>query len=182
VVYLFYRSMPVEVETMAIFNAIYSFTIQDADGERTAFPVYVEFADTVTLADVNTGLMAYGSLLDAILDGQIVKNRVTVELPVDSGYKSAPVAGSEIEVTGLITFSLDDPVGKTYSNDIPAFARSKFVGNKINLTDADVAAWISRGVSATPPAEKNDLWSGFLLAVRSGRKTFRKHRRQTERT
>ena len=167
---------------MAIVNALYSFTVQDADGERTAFPVYFQIDDTTTLADLNTGLVAYGTLLDAILDGQIVKNRLTVEFGVDSGYKGAPVAGSEIEVTGLISFNLDAPEGKTYSNDIPAFARSKFVGNKINLTDSDVAAWTARGISATPPSERNDLWSGGLLSVRSGRKTFRKHRRQTERT
>jgi hypothetical protein len=167
---------------MANVNAIYSYTLQDADGERTAFPVYTVFDDGDTVADVATDLIATGNLLDAITEGQIVKTRVVIEIPLDGGYKVAPITGAEIEKTGLISYDLTTPAGKTYSQDIPTFANSLFVGNKINLSAAEVVAWTNRALLGTPPTEQNNLWSSTLADVRSGRKTFRKHRRQTERT
>jgi len=168
---------------MANVDWIFSYTIEDSDGERTAFPVYLVGDDGDTLADVATALVAIGTLLDAITDGVIVKTRFVVEVPLDGGYKITPsVTNTEIEKTGLITYGLTDPAGKVYSQDIPTFKVSLFVGNKINLTAGAVTDWTDRALLGTPPTEQNNLWSSTFAEVRSGRKTFRKHRRQTERT
>jgi len=168
---------------MANVNRIYSYTLEDSDGERTAFPVYLVGDDGDTLADTAADLVAIGTLLDAITDGVIVKTRIVVEVPLDSGYKVAPsVPNTEIEKTGLISYDLTEPAGKTYSQDIPTFKVALFTGNKINLSDTDVDNWTIRALSGTPPTEQNNLWSSTLADVRGGRKTFRKHRRQTERT
>jgi len=168
---------------MANVNWIFSYTLEDSDGERTAFPVYLVGDDGDTLADVAAALVSIGTLLDAITDGVIVKTRFVVEVPLDGGYKIAPsVANTEIEKTGLITYDLTDPSGKVFSQDIPTFKVADFTGNKINLTAAAVAAWTTRAIDGTPPTEQNNLWSSTFVSVRGGRKTFRKHRRQTERT
>jgi len=168
---------------MANVNRIYSFTLQDSDGERTAFPVYLVGDDGDTLADVATDLTAIGTLLDAITDGVIVKTRFVIEVPLDGGWKITPsTTDSEIEKTGLITYDMTDPAGKVYSQDIPTFKVSLFTGNKINLTAGAVTDWTDRALLGTPPTEQNNLWSSTLAAVRGGRKTFRKHRRQTERS
>lgn len=167
---------------MANLNAILSYTLQDADGERTAFPYYATVSDADSLATLQGESDAYATLLDAITDGQIVKQRLIVEFPVTGGLKGAPVAGSEIERTGLFTYPLTALVGKVFSQDIPAFKYTLFVGNKINLMDLDVAAWTGASIFSGSTPGQNNLWSSTLQAVRTGRKTFRKHRKQTERT
>jgi hypothetical protein len=167
---------------MANLNVIMSYTLQDDDGERTAYPYYATVSDADALSAIQAESDGLATLLDAITDGQIVKQRLIVEFPVTGGLKSAPVAGSEIEVTGLFTYPLTALPGKVFSQDIPTFKRALFVGNKINLSDTDVAAWTDASESTGSTPGQNNLWSSTLQEVRTGRKTFRKHRKQTERT
>jgi len=167
---------------MALINTILSYTIQDADGERQAFPYYAQIDDTTTLAGLQVFLDEYGTLLDAIIDGAIKKERIVLDFPLTDGVKADPVAGSEIEKTGLLSYPLISVPGKTFSQDIPAFKVSLFVGNKINLSDTDVVAWTGASKSTGDLPETNDTWGSELQTVRLGQKTFRKHRRQTKRT
>jgi len=169
---------------MAQVKTILSFTTQDADGEIAAMPIYCTMDDTQTLGDIAVLVAAIGILVDTVMDGKVIKQFMKFEVNVGA-VKSDPVAGSEIETTGLISFPLEGLTQKSYSLDIPAFARSLFVGNKINLANVDVGALIEvmTGVSPfPPPIVTNDTWSYNLLTPTKGRKTFRKHRRQTERT
>lgn len=167
---------------MALINVILSYTIQDADGERQAFPYYGQIDDTTTLAATQVFLDEYATLLDAIIDGAIKKERIVLDFPITDGVKSSAVAGSEIEKTGLLSYPLVSVPGKTFSQDIPAFKVSLFDGNKINLADTDVLAWTNSSKSTGDLPETNDTWGTQLQTVRLGQKTFRKHRRQTKRT
>jgi hypothetical protein len=166
---------------MASILTIASFRLKDADGEPFTWPYYSVYDDTNTIADLGTDLIGLGTLLDAVTDGQIVRNRVVVQFALDAGYKAAPVTGSEIERTGLLGFPLVGLLGKSYSQDIPSFAYSKFTGNAINLADADVIAFNAYMSGSSPLLAYDNTWGYRLGAVQSGRKSFRKHRGSTKR-
>jgi len=168
---------------MALVNAISSWTIQDFDGEKFAFPIYTRVSDADTLSAILTDQVGLATLVDAIADGKTVKGRLTVEIDLTGAtIKGAPVSGSETERTGLFTFPITGIPGKSWSIDVPAFAYSKFLGNSIDLTDSDVTAFLTYiGATGTTVAYDN-RWSATLAAVRFAVKSFRKHRGQTKRT
>ena len=159
---------------------IFSFTIMDADGEITAMQLYAGNLDALVVTNV-TNAQQNAELLDAMIDGQIVKARIMIDIDI-SGWtlKSSPVANSEIERTGLFTNSV---TGSPYafSVDVPTQAASTFVNNEINTADPDVSAWLADLITGNAAAfgNKDDL--PFAANLRA-RKTFRKHRRQTLRT
>jgi hypothetical protein len=167
---------------MAAIMVIASFRLKDYDHEPFTWPFYATYDDTNTIAEMGTDLIGLGTLLDAVTDGQIIRNRVTVQYALDVGYKAAPVSGSEIERTGLLNYPLVGLLGKSYSQDIPSFKYSLFTGNAINLADADVAAFNAYMSGSSPLLAYDNTWGYRLGTVLSGRKSFRKHRRQTKRT
>lgn len=161
---------------MAVQNAIHTITLQDADGDQASLPLYVTYDDaTATLASIAAYMAGRCADLDAIVDAQIVKQSFLMQTALPGGLKGAPVAGSDVERTGLITFNLLTPSGKAYGMDIPGFKASKFSGDNINLVDADVATWITNMVSlAGTMKHLNDLWSSTFTGARKGTKSFRK--------
>jgi hypothetical protein len=166
---------------MALVKFILSLTTKDADNEVFATPLYGEVDDTTTIAALVTEAQAAQDLVDAVLDGQLVKCRYLLEVPMSGTIKSDPVAGSEIERTGLISFDVADTV-YSFAIDLAAFALTKFIGNAINMSDADVAALIEALVDGLGSLGFTDKYGNPLLEALVGRKTFRKHRRQTKRT
>lgn len=161
---------------MAVQNAIHTITLQDADGDQASLPLYVTYDDaTATLASIAAYMAARCADLDAITDAQIVKQSFLLQTALPGGLKGAPVAGSDVERTGLITFNLLTPSGKAYGMDIPGFKASKFTGDAINLGDADVTTWTTNIMSlAGTMKHLNDLWSSTFTSVRKGVKSFRK--------
>lgn len=162
---------------MALQNGIHTITLQDADGDQASLPLYVKYDDaTATLAAIAAYMAATVGDLDAVTDAQIVKQSFLIQTALPGGLKAAPVAGSDVERTGLITFNRVTPAGKAYGMDIPGWAAAHFVGDLINLTDAgDVAAWVSRIVTAGGTFEHyDDLWTTKMASGRKGVKSFRK--------
>jgi len=169
---------------MTLQLVTFQMTIQDADGERFSMPLYGLFNDEVaTLANLIAYVTTLAEDVDTITDGQIVK--VSFSMALDTGemtLKGAPVANSEIERTGLISFNLEaSPY--SFAIDVPAFAVSKFTGNAIDTDDVDVAALISQLQAVSSTFQAVEPVSGKAFAeVRSARKTFRKHRGSTKRS
>ena len=165
--------------------AVHSVTIQDAKGERTSIPIYMAYDPAV---ETLTSIAAYMSVtlgaLDSVTDGQIVSHSLSLNgvMPT-GGIKTAPVAGSDTEETGLLTFLTNSPTKRAYGQDIPAFAQAGFVGGKIDLAQTDVAAWVTRALATGGTFQfTNQDFLAFLASVRSGNKTFRKHRRAAKRS
>lgn len=153
-----------------------TFHVQDADGERVGTPLWKEYPDTATLATVKSTADTLAGLADAVLDGKVFRVRICLEFE-PTGVKSSPVSGSEIERTGLLQFDTAALL-RNFGLDLPAFALSKFIGNAIDLTDTDVSTLISTIVSGGWA----DPFNNDITAALTGRKTFRKHRKQTRRT
>jgi hypothetical protein len=168
-----------ERSEMATNFAAHSVSILDADGNVRAIPLYFKYDSGASLSSI----LAYCAVtlldLDAILDGQIVKQSISLDIALpSSGIKTAPVAGSNVQETGLITYLTDAPVKRSFGQDLPAFAQAKFVGKVIDLADTDVTTWTDRFIAtgATLIATNQDFLAGLVQAVK-GVKTFRKHRK-----
>ncbi len=165
-------------------NVIYSWTFKDAKGKPASVPVYGTFDEaTVTLAQ----LMAYASTtllkLDPLTEGQATQVAITLfpSLP-SSGIKTAPVAGSDVEETGLLTYQLTSPLNRSFGQDIPAFTQSKFTNGVITLTDTEVIAWRDQMLNHTTyVVPSNEYWASTLNALLRGVKSFRKLGRKAKR-
>ncbi len=156
----------------------HSITVLDADGNRKSVPIYFSYDSAATLS----AILAYCAVtladLDLILDGQIVKQTVTLEIALpSSGIKTAPVAGSNVQESGLITYLTDAPIKRSFGQDLPAFKQGKFTGKVINLADTDVAAWTARmTATGTTLLATNQDFLAHLVSAPKGLKTFRKQR------
>jgi hypothetical protein len=169
---------------MANVLTIASYTIEDAAGVKAPHAEFWLIPDTLTVAAVDTFFITVGAAVDTLTDGKIV--RVSVELRPDfsgAGYKSTPVAQSSVEKTGLFNFSQSASIYKA-PLDIPAIAGHVLTaGGTIDLTNSDVLTFI--GLQTGPagggetPASK---YANALLALIDAVQTFRKHRRQLNRS
>lgn len=162
---------------MATQFLTHSITILDSDGNRKSIPIYFSYDSSASLSSI----LAYCSVtltqLDAILDGQIVRHSIALELALpSSGIKTAPVAGSNVQESGLITYLTDAPIKRSFGQDLPAFAQASFVGKLVHIGDASVVdTWIARMVAtgSTLLATNQDFLAHLVSAVK-GVKTFRK--------
>ncbi len=169
---------------MANVLTIASYTIQDSAGVKAPHAEFWLIPDTLTVATVMTWFLGVGETVDDITDGQIV--RVSVEFRPDfsgAGYKTVPVANSSVEKTGLFNFSQGGSIYKS-PLDIPAIATSVLTsGGTIDLTNADIIAFISNqtgaGIGGETPSSK---YANALIALIDALQTFRKHRRQLNRS
>jgi hypothetical protein len=161
-----------------------STTIRDEPGERSAVSLYFTFPDTLTLAQVVTYLQTGITRIDAITDGVIDRAKFVVDVPLPGGIKPTPAPGSDNEETGLFTFQLSEIPSKSWAADVPAIAQAVLDAshpNRIDLTNGDVSNFVTYVVSSGAGSPTNNLWSSLLSGVRTGLKTFRKHRRQAKR-
>src|ERR1700693_2537024 len=110
---------------MAAAFAIVSLRIKDAVGVVKAYEEYVSYdTATATLATIAAAAAGVATNLDPVTDGQIVSLGIKLYQALPGGLKGAPVAGSDIEETGLFTFNTSAPGGKVYSIDVPAVAQA----------------------------------------------------------
>lgn len=162
---------------MATQYATHSVSILDADGNVRSIPLYFTYDSAATLSAILAYCAVTLGMLDNIIDGQIVKQTIALEISLPGGIKTAPVAGSNVQESGLITFLTNAPVKRSFSQDLPAFAQSKFVGKVINLADTDVADWTARFVATgTTLLGSNQDFLAALVSATKGVKTFRKQR------
>ncbi len=161
---------------MADIYAIHSITIEDADGDRVALPIYVTFADTVGFGTLLAALASEVSSVDAITEGKIVGQSLSIQPALPGGLKTDAVALSDVELTGLITENSDAPNAKAISYAIPAFIHTAFVGDVIDETDTNVAAFIAdmEATGATLRSTSDD-WAYHPVSFRRGKKVTRKH-------
>lgn len=164
---------------MATQYATHSVSILDADGNVRSVPLYFDYDSGASLSSILAYCAVTLTMLDAIIDGQIVKQSIALDIALpSSGIKTTPVAGSNVQESGLITFLTDAPVKRSFGQDLPAFAQSKFVGKVINLGDSDVSDWVDRfTATGTTLLGTNQDFLAHLLSAPKGVKTFRKQRR-----
>jgi len=161
---------------MALQRFLSSWTVEDAKGRKASVPVYGLYDDaTETIASLVSWMDTVSVQLDDITEAKVVSQSLSIYPALGAGLKASPVANSDVQETGLLTFRLNGLNAKSYSIDIPALVQAKFVGENINLADTDIVAFTDtmvNNVSGIGPTE--DIWSKYLEAIRKGRKAFRK--------
>jgi hypothetical protein len=168
---------------MATQQLVHSVSLLDAKGERRSIPLYFTYDSAATLS----AILAYCAVtlldLDAITEAQIVKQSITLDIALpSSGIKTAPIANSDVEETGLFTYLTTAPVKRSFGQDIPAFLQSLFTGPTIDLSAGAVSTWTGRFIATggTLVGANQDFLAG-LASIRKGVKSFRKSRRALER-
>lgn len=168
---------------MTIYQALATVQVEDSRHEVTSFDQPFSFDSTVTVpGDLATWIQGLGAAIDTISDGQITKLRISIIIPLPSGIKTLPNAGSDNEKTGLITL-LATGVPYAYGVDVPAIQNSRLTGNQINTGDAGVVALINYLTTVTLTAiTPTDRGFHLLLdSIKHAVLTFRKHRRALRR-
>jgi len=120
--------------------------------------------------------------LDACSDGQIIGAELEV-LPALSGLKTAPVAGSRVEQTGILAFDAEGD-SHQWATAIPALSNSPIVvnGGKVVTTTgapAQVLASLLAGGGTAQLAWTNSA-SQALTAATSALISFRRYPHQLE--
>lgn len=160
---------------MATQFAIVSWNIFDDLGVSVPYDQFVSLDDSKTLAAILTEVDSLAALVDPITDGASLQGHLTVRFP-STNFKIVPNTGKAVDTTGLFTFNQANTVYKA-SLDVPAIADAVITNGKIDLTNADVAAYVDwfasahngvRGVS-----KFGNIFSGNIGSII----TTRKHRR-----
>lgn len=165
---------------MTTYLSLLSIELQDNLGVPASHDLFVNVPDTATVANLVTYGQAYCAVLDPVTSAEGVVAHFTVNFP-STGLKTAPLATSEVERTGLFNFS---QAGSRYKFgvDVPSIADAVIATGKIDLTNTGVIAWknfiLAAGAGGIQAASKfSNLLSGLLDALIS----FRKHRKAENR-
>lgn len=165
---------------MATYLALISISQRDYLGTKASLDTYVNIVDTGTVAQVATQVAAYVALVGAIVGPEGLDVQVKIHLPT-TGLPSSPVAGSENEKTALFDFTQDNSRYLS-SVDVPGILESKIVNGKIDLTDADISAFLTWFTSSHTPLSVVSKYGNVLQLFQTAALTFRKHRRSLNRT
>ena len=165
---------------MAFLDAVVSTQILDSRGEVTSYDQPIQVNDAQTIATLITSMQGFGVSVDTITDGQLTKIRVCLLVALPSGIKTAPVAGSDNEKTGLATWNVLGSVNK-YGVDTPAIPNSLLSGNQVITGSGAYAAFITALQTITANLAFVDRYGHGLATVQRAFLTFRKHRRALRR-
>lgn len=172
-----------EREFIPMAVVIHSFTIKDAKTLATArvknrqsVAVYHPLG-TYTMAEINGYHNALAEAIDNVTDGQIIATHITIQPTFPTGLKVSPVAGSDVQEGGNLSFQMES--GYSEGIRIPAIAQAVLGtdGVSIDLEDAQVDALkdLLLGDIADPLDITASDPNGILLtALTSGAKSFRK--------
>lgn len=166
---------------MADIRVVISVTVQDADGEIFAVPLYANIAEATSLTAIQTAMDSILNIIDDVIDGAITRAGVRIDLTLPVGLKASAVAGSETERTALYSFSA---AGTNYdaSFDFPAMALATLVSgsNTVDPDNTEVSALVSEFIGPSTAIHWTDKYGNDLVALLRARKTFRKHAKSTK--
>lgn len=159
---------------MANVNIIQSATIQDGLTLRKSTAVYQAIVDTTTLAQLVAAQGTWLTDLDAIIDGAIVDNSVTLKPAPPGGIKTVGTGAAFLAgrnaTTGIYRFSATGS-SKHWSSAIPSFAVALTVGDAMNTgatAVTDYSTLLTTGGYTNP--ENQDLLALTKTEITTRRK------------
>ena len=165
---------------MATVQANFSATVVDGLGTEASTLAYVDYADTVTLAELITDLNTWVADVDACIDGAIKANHIRVTPLVIGTHKPASGAtfvASRVEQTAVLNFS-NGTTSKKYGQVLPSVRSDLLTTGKIDLTDTALQALIALLTSGA----FTNAAAQALVALIDAIVAFRKRRKQLQRT
>jgi hypothetical protein len=157
----------------------FSATVVDGFSVKRATDAYLNLPDSTTLAQLAAAQGTWLTDLDAVIDGAIVNSQIRVvpELPTGlKGASGATWAASRVNQTGILRF---DSTGTTarWSNILPSVSNAVIVNNKIDLTNTNVAAYVT--LFTTSGNHYNNPQNQQIIDLAAALVTFRKTRKQS---
>lgn len=161
---------------------VLSYTMLDGLNVETTNVAYIDYDGALETVQALIGeWLAYGGLLDALSQSQIIRGSIKIPATPDGSWKSTPVAKSDNSLGIVADYSASGSIkrfGVLASNPIPAAITAD---GKVNTANTPFTNW------------KNALTAGFTNGnfannVSQGLATFRdaflstrKHRKQLDR-
>jgi len=158
-------------------------TIVDELGVQAETSVYALIDPSASFSTILTQLNAWLTDLDGCTDGQIIGAELEVLPALPGGLKTAPVAGSRVEQTGVLAFDAEGD-SHQWATAIPALSNSPTVinGGKVVVTTgapAQVLASLLAGGGTAQLAWTNSA-SQALTAATSALISFWRYPHQLE--
>ena len=160
--------------------AHFSASVQDGLGTRASAIVYTGTEDTATVADFDSAFEAWIAALDAATDGIIVDSSMVIK-PVVTGLKADFTTDdfleSRVEQTAVLNMR-NASNNRRFGVAIPAVADAAVVHDKVDLTNAAIAAMVTllHGGAYT------NLFGQALTALVDSILSFRKRRKSLGRS
>jgi hypothetical protein len=164
---------------MADVNVQYSFTIQDALGTKASTVLYSHATDTSTGANLAAEWQVLAGLISAITSASVLHGSASI---MQTFTDDAPTSDSRVEQTGVFDFP-SSVSGRLFGVAVPGLDNSMIVDGEINLSDTDVAAFVSaiEGTYTTGGVFTNNNWQQ-LNDLADAFISFRKRRKQLSRS
>lgn len=151
-----------------------AFRLKDSEQDALyqTIPVYVNSGRT--LAELQAYVDAIAPEIDAVTGSRIMEVSVVVQLTLPAGLKATPDTLVLNERGGLISFNTSGPRADSFR--IPAIKPAIMPGDSFSLSDAAVAALITRLTTGTTAANIRPVTAqGYqYTTARNGKKSFRK--------
>lgn len=148
----------------------------DSQGKRAPASLHIAVPDAATLTEVHAAWVTMGGFIQAISGAKVGQGEVRLKFAQDAAWSDTPDDAAYLANGGLFDFSLASSFYRD-SVTIPALLDGVLdAGNKVDITDAAVKAFINALVSgfgaATAYTGENRFgvdYSGFLGCRTSGR-------------
>lgn len=162
---------------------IFEYEIEDDQGLSNRNAIYVAYNGAVMTIDALIGgWLAYGGLLDPVIDGRIVQGRITIPLSSDASWKAAAAEGNNVNQVMSLNF---ENGANRYLTPVllPSYKESQLSPDGTpNLAAVALAAYIAAIIAGTVNVFPNSRDLEDLNALRDAFLTVRKVRNQKQRT
>lgn len=154
---------------MANVELQFSTVVKDINGNTTPQQVYCDAADTVTLAQLVTAVLAYLTVLDAVIDPLIVQATAKVNIDISGATLKGTVGPNPIIANALFTYPKTGQLNRSFSNTVPGWAQAKTAAGKVNTADSAVQTyyklWAQNNITNLTSFLSNN-WEGLQPAKR----------------
>ena len=163
----------------------FEFQIQDDQGLTNRTQIFMGYDGATETVDSLIGAwLAYGALLDPVIDGQIIGGQILIPLLADASWKSAPATGNNVNQVMNLNFDNDF---NSYATSIlvPSYKETQVntaSPRAPNLAATALAALIAAIVAGSGAVFPNSRDLHDLDALRDAFLTVRKVKNQRTRT
>lgn len=158
---------------------IFEYQIEDDQGLTNRTSLYIAYnGATATVNSLMGAWSAFGGLIDATIDGQILGGRITIPLLPEGAWKSLPIEGNNVNQVMLLNFENDF---NRYLTPVllPSYKETMLLPTgQPDFADAALAALIAGVIAGSGAIFPNSRDLHDLDAIRDGFLTVRKVRNQ----
>lgn len=161
---------------------VLSYTLLDGLNVETTNVAYIDYDGALeTVNALNGEWLAYGGLLDALTQSQIIRGSIKIPATPDGGWKGSPVSKSDNSLGVVGDFSTSGSIkrfGILWSNPHPGAITAD---GKVNTADTALAAIIAAITAGFTNGNFANNLSQGLASFKDAFLSTRKHRKQLDR-